>query len=95
MMVRTDHHGQKPVGPMAIGVSQPNAAASMAMPDSAMPATILWTAMPRAPGDDDRIRDPIEAVNKDDDVRCLRRGAGASGAHRDANVGRRERGSIG
>ena len=72
----------------ATGVSQPNAAAPIATPDSAMPATMLCRAMRAgAPGDDDRIGDPVEPIHQNDDVGGLRRGAGAARAHGDADIG--------
>ena len=80
---------------LATGVSQPNAAANMATPRQRHTGTdALDSDAARTARDDDRVRNPIEAINKDDHVCCLGRGAGTSGTHRNANVGRRKRGCI-
>ena len=60
-----------------------------------MPTTMLsHRDAARAPGDHDRLADPVEPVRQDHHVGGLRRGAGAARAHGDADVGRRQRRRI-
>ena len=74
------------------GASHPAVAASIASADRPMPATMLSTAIRRAAlRDDDRLADPVEPVGEDHHVGGFRRGAGAAGTERDADIGRGQR----
>ena len=76
------------------GISQPSVAASIASIESAMPATMLDRDPPRPLRDHDRFADPVEPVGEDHHIGGLRRGAGADGGKRDADIGRGQRRRI-
>ena len=75
-----------------IGSSNPNAPNSIPTNDSPIPTSTLWTRDPaRTPRDPHRLGDAVEPVDDQHDVGGLGRGRRPASAHRDADVGGRER----
>ena len=77
------------------GGRKPAAANPIAASDSPMPNDHALARDAQCPlSDADRVTEPIEPVDAENDVGRFRRGCGSSSTHRDANIGGRESGGV-